>query len=85
MDLSKRQKFESYKINTCTHSLVHHECGVTKQIAAKAKELDGYQLVAQSKNLFNEKWSTPDCPNPDIYGRTGSVSPNTPWCQEVPL
>ena len=77
--------FKPYRILTCTHSLVQHECGVTKQNLAKSKELDGYQLIAQSKNIFNEKWKSEDCKNPDIYGRNASIKPNLPWVTEQPL
>ena len=84
-DFNRRCFLKGYKINTCTHSLVHHQCGVTKQNAVAAKEANGYELVAKNKNIFNTKWSTPDCPNPDIYGRTGNARPNTPWTSEIDL
>jgi glycosyltransferase involved in cell wall biosynthesis len=73
--------FEPYKVLTCTHSLVHHECGVSKANLAKNKELDGYQLVAKSKNIFHEKWGA----GADIYGHVGLEKPNTPWCSIMPL
>ena len=82
---NERQKFQPYAILTCTHSLVHHQCGVTKQNAVKAKEMDGYELVARAKNIFNEKWGSEDCDNPDIYGKLGSIEPNKPWVSEVDL
>lgn len=73
--------FEPYKILTCTHSLVHHECGVTKQKAAAAKEMDGYDLVARAKNIYHNKWGD----GADIYGKSGLQKPNTPWFQEADL
>ncbi len=77
--------FEPYKINTCTHSLVHHQASVSKQNAVKAKEANGYDLVAKNKNIFNEKWGSEDCDNPDIYGKTGTPKPNKPWFSQVDL
>lgn len=84
-DYNRRCFIKGFKIITCTHSLIHHHCGVTKQKAAAMKEVDGYDLVARAKNIFNTKWGTPDCPNPDIYGRSGALEPNSPWFQEVDL
>lgn len=84
-DWNRRCFLKGKKILTCTHSLVHHECGVTKQKAAAVGEMDGYDLVARAKNIFNEKWKSEDCDNPDIYGRSGSVKPNKPWCTQIPL
>lgn len=84
-DWNRRCFIKGYKILTCTHSLVHHQCGVTKQNAAKAKETTGYDLVANAKNIFNKKWGTKEEPNPDIYGRSGTKEPNTPWYTEIPL
>lgn len=84
-DLDYRNKFQSHRILTCTHSLIHHHCGVTKQKASANKELDGYDLVANAKNIFNSKWGTDECKNPDIYGRDGRMKPTTEWCPEVPL
>jgi len=78
-------QFSPYKILTCTHSLIHHHCGVTKQKAAANKELEGFDLVANAKNIFNKKWGTEEEPNPDIYGKTGTSEPNTPWCTEIDL
>lgn len=79
------QLFEPSRILTCTHSLVHHECGVTKRKAAAAKEVDGYNLVARAKNIYNTKWGTEDCKNPDIYGKTGAAKPTGDWWSEIPL
>jgi len=73
--------FKSYKVLTCTHSLVHHECGVTKSNLTANKELDGYELVAKSRNIFNQKWATEEDTNPDIYGRNGRIEPATHWCE----
>lgn len=84
-DWNRRCYLKGYKILTCTHSLVHHHCGVTKQKAAAAKEVDGYDLVAKAKNVFNKKWASVEVPNPDIYGRAGLVEPTIPWYTEVDL
>lgn len=84
-DLCLISDFEPYKILTCTHSLVHHESSVSKGKAVAAKEANGYDLVAKNKNIFNQKWATPDCQSPDIYGRGGAIEPNNPWYIEVPL
>ena len=81
----ERQKFRSYQILTCNHALIHHHCGVTKENSAKNNEGTAYELVVKAKNIFNTKWSTPECDNPDIYGRNGSMQSNTPWAEEVPL
>lgn len=71
--------FSPYKMLTCTHSLVHHHCGVTKQIAQKNKEVDGYDLVASAKVGWGGKWGSEECKDPDIYGRDGLIIPSTPW------
>ena len=81
----ERQKFKPFQVLTCTHSLVHHQASVSKQAAVKAKEANGYDLVAKNRNIFNEKWGSKDCNNPDIYGREGTDEPNTPWVSEVDL
>lgn len=76
--------FAPYKILTCNNSLVHHECSATKKVAAKEGGTSMYDLVSKNKNIFNEKWSSESEKNPDIYGRSGALEPNTPWAVEVP-
>lgn len=78
-DLCRRAFIRGFKINTCTHSLVHHHCGVTKENMAKAKEDTAYNMVIQAKGLWKEKWGTPSCHDADIYGKSGAIIPNTPW------
>jgi len=84
-DWNRRCFIKGYKILTCQHSLVHHESSVSKQNAVKAKEAIGYELVSKNKNIFNAKWKSEDCTNPDIYGKSGSIEPNLPWYIEQPL
>lgn len=77
--------FEPFRILTSRNSLIHHHCGVSKEKAAAKGEGSSYDLVVQGKNRFNDKWSTPDCPGPNIYGSDGALEPNIPWWSEVPL
>ena len=77
--------FKPYAILTCTHSLVHHQCGVTKQNMAVAKETTGYDLVVKAKNIFNKKWGKEGEEAPDIYGKIGLENPTTPWYTEIDL
>lgn len=81
-DWNRRCFLKGYKILTCTHSLVHHESSVSKQNAVKAKEANGYEFVAKNKNVFNAKWSNETCKNPDIYGKNGVLTPNTPFVEQ---
>lgn len=84
-DYDTNKIFQPYQILTCNHGLIHHQCGVTKQNAVKAKEIDGYKLFVNAQNIFNKKWGSEDCNNPDIYGRNGSLAGNTPWFTEMQL
>ncbi len=77
--------FEPWKILTCTHSLIHHQCGVTKEISAQNNEGTAYDLIIKAKNIFNTKWGSETEHNPDIYGKSGSIKPNSDWETTVPL
>jgi len=77
--------FQPYAILTCTHSLVHHQCCVTKQNMAKAKEGSAYDLVVKAKNIFNNKWGVEGEEAPDIYGKIGLEQPNGEWYKEIDL
>lgn len=77
--------FEPFRIVTSKNCYIHHQAGVTKEKAASVGEGSSYDLVVMGKNIFNDKWKTPDCPNPDIYGADGALEPNSPWWTEVPL
>lgn len=78
-------EFEPFRIVTSRNALIHHHCGVTKEKAAAQGEGSSYDLVVKAKNIFNEKWGTPDCPGPNIYGSDGTPIPNSPWWTEIPL
>ena len=87
-----REKFEPYQVLTCTHALIHHQCGVTKQRAEAAGQGTTYDSMVKSKNIFNTKWMKEGELNPDgtqhmpnIYGDDGSITPHSPWYQEIPL
>lgn len=77
--------FEPFRIVTSKNCYIHHQAGVTKEKAAAKGEGSSYDLVVMGKNIFNDKWKTPDCPAPGIYGADGAMEPNSPWWQEVPL
>lgn len=83
--LDYREKFVHYHMLTCNHALIHHQCGVTKENSAKAKEGTAYDLVVRAKNIFTNKWGTEDCRDPDIYGHNGAIEPHVPWYTEVDL
>ena len=83
-DYEEGGNFQPYAILTCTHSLVHHQCGVTKHNMAVAKETTGYDLVVKAKNIFNGKWGTEEVKDPDIYGKTGNINPDK-WTTEIDL